>query len=394
MNGESQAYWFKHATVVTENGTLENGSVLVQDGVIAGVYPAGEGSAPAHAIHINASGSYLLPGFVDVHVHGGYGADFMDASADSLETITRFHSTQGTTSIVATTMTTPREALSDVLASVAAYRQTAMPYAQVVGVHLEGPFINPGKVGAQNPKFVVLPQIDWMTQWAAQYPGLIKILSLAPEREGALDMIAWCAANGIVASAAHTDATCADMEAAAAAGLSHSVHMYNAMRPLHHREPGTVGAILTTDSISAEIIADGIHVHPVGIKLLTAMKRDDNLLLITDAIAAAGLKDGDYQLGGLDVIVKDGVCRLKDGDSLAGSTLTMIRGFRYLVQEVGCTVEQASRYGSYNPAKLLGLSQQIGSIAEGKQADLLLVSRDELELQQVFVQGRLVHKHD
>jgi N-acetylglucosamine-6-phosphate deacetylase len=323
-------------------------------------------------------------------VHGGYGADFMDAKASSLETITRFHSTQGTTSIVATSMTGPRDALSEVLASVDAYRKSDMPYAQVVGVHLEGPFINPNKVGAQNPKYVVLPQVEWMKAWYEQYPGLVKILSLAPEREGALETIAWCRDHGIVASAAHTESNYADIEAAVSAGLSHSVHMYNAMKPLHHREPGTVGAILTTEAVSAEIIADGVHVHPVCIKLLAAMKQNDNLLLITDAISAAGLDDGDYQLGGQDVVVKDGVCRLKDGDSLAGSTLTMIRGFRYLVEEVGCTIEQASRYASYNPAKLLGLTETIGSIAEGKNADLLIVSK-QLELERVFIQGRQVH---
>lgn len=386
----AQERWIIGADVVTEQGIIKQGVVQIIGTTIAGIYQHGEKTPPAGADVVDAQGSWLLPGFIDVHVHGGYGADFMDAKVSSLETITRFHSSMGTTSIMATTMTASREAISDVLDSVHSYRSSAMPYAQVVGVHLEGPFINPSKVGAQNPKYVVLPQIEWMQAWHEQYPGLVKILSLAPEREGALEMIAWCREHGIAASAAHTDSTFEDIEAAVRHGLNHSVHMYNAMKPLHHREPGTVGAILTTEAISTEIIADGIHVHPACIKLLAAMKQKQNLLLITDAISAAGLDDGSYQLGGLDVIVKDGVARLKDGDSLAGSTLTMIRGFRYLVEEVGLSIEDVSRYASGNPAKVLGISDKTGSISVGKHADLLIVS-PSLELQQVYIQGRQVH---
>jgi N-acetylglucosamine-6-phosphate deacetylase len=385
-----QELWIMNANIVTERGIITNGSIQVKGATISAIHKHGEAHAPANASIIDAGGNWLLPGFIDVHVHGGYGADFMDAKASSIETITRFHSSMGTTSIVATSMTAPREALDDVLASVDAYRNEPMPYSQVVGVHLEGPFLNPSKIGAQNPEYVVLPQISWMKAWQEQYPGLVKTLSLAPEREGALEMIAWCRDNGIVTAAAHTDATYDEIEAAAKHGLSHSVHMFNAMKPLHHREPGTVGAILTMDEVSAEIIADGVHVHPAGIKLLAAMKQKQNLLLITDAMSAAGLEDGIYQLGGQDVLVKGGVARLKDGDSLAGSTLTMIRGFQYLVEQVGLSVEQVSQLASGNPAKLLGISDTVGTIAEGKHADLLIVT-PELELERVFIQGRQIH---
>ncbi|WP_442601494.1 N-acetylglucosamine-6-phosphate deacetylase [Paenibacillus sp. KN14-4R] len=388
----NREWWIINANVVLEEEVLKGGAVKIVGERIAGVYRKGDAAiaSSSQENRIDANGSWLLPGFIDVHVHGGYGADFMDAKAESLDTITRFHSSQGTTSIVATSMTAPREAISDVLASVHAYRQNEMPYAQVVGVHLEGPFINPNKVGAQNPEFVVLPQIEWMEAWHEQYPGLVKILSLAPEREGALEMITWLRDHGIVASAAHTEANYEEIEAARLHGLSHSVHMYNAMSPLHHREPGTVGAILTMNDISAEIIADGIHVHPACTRLLAAMKQQDNLLMITDAMSAAGLDDGIYQLGGQDVLVKGGVARLKEGDSLAGSTLTTIRGFRHLVEDVGLTVPEASRRASGNPAKLLRLNDTIGSIRGGKLADLLLVSED-LELQQVIIKGNKVH---
>lgn len=384
----AQDFWIINANIVTEQGIVQNGSIHVVGATIASIQKQGS-TAPANAQIVDANGGWLLPGFIDVHVHGGYGADFMDAKESSLDTITKFHSSTGTTSIVATSMTAPRHALDDVLESVDAYRKKDMPYAQVVGVHLEGPFLNPTKIGAQNPDYVVLPQVEWMQVWNDKYPGLIKTLSLAPERDGALEMIAWCHEHGIVTAAAHTDATYDEINAAVKNGLSHSVHMFNAMRPIHHREPGTVGAILTTDEVSAEIIADGVHVHPACIKLLAGMKQKQNLLLITDAMSAAGLQDGLYQLGGQDVVVRDSVARLKEGDSLAGSTLTMIRGFRYLVEEVGFSVEQVSELASGNPAKLLGLSDTIGSIAEGKHADLLIVSRD-LELEQVFIQGRQI----
>lgn len=174
-------------------------------------------------------------------------------------------------------------------------------------------------------------------------------------------------------------------------GLNHSVHMFNAMTPLHHRKPGTAGTILSTPGISAEIIADGIHVHPAAIRLLASVKTGSNLMLITDAMSAAGLGDGEYMLGDLPVVVKDRVCTLKDSEgTLAGSTLTMIRGFRYLVQEVGLSVERASELASGNPAKLIRIDHLTGAVETGKQADLLLVSGD-LELQRVWVKGRLLN---
>ncbi|MCR8643689.1 N-acetylglucosamine-6-phosphate deacetylase [Paenibacillus sp. N1-5-1-14] len=387
----NQTYWIINANVVLEQEVLKGGALKVVGDKIDAVYHQGDAAIPSSKENcIDANGSWLLPGFIDIHVHGGFGCDFMDAKEESIETIARFHSTHGTTAIVATSMTALHDDISSVLDSVHSYQQNEMPYAQVVGVHLEGPFINPNKVGAQNPAFVSLPRVDWMQEWNEQYPGLIKILSLAPEREGALELIAWLRDNGIVASAAHTDANYEQMEAARLHGLSHSVHMYNAMSPLHHREPGTVGAILTMNDVSAEIIADGIHVHPVCTRLLVAMKQQDNLVMITDAMSATGLEDGIYQLGGQDVLVKGGVARLKVGDSLAGSTLTTIRGFRHLVQDIGLTVPEASRRASLNPAKVLRLNDTIGSIRGGKQADLLLVSED-LELQQVIIKGKQIH---
>ena len=223
-----------------------------------------------------------------------------------------------------------------------------------------------------------------------EYPGLIRQVTLAPEREGALEVIAWLRQQRITAALGHTDATYEEVERAVEAGLHHAVHTYNAMTPLHHRNPGAAGAVLSDPRISAEVIADGIHVHPAAISILAQLKQSaDQLVLITDAMSAAGLEDGEYKIGDLPVIVKEGVARLKDGGALAGSTLTMIRGFRYLVQDVGMSLNAASRAASLTPARLLGIDHRTGSLAAGKQADIVLLNQ-ELGVEGVWVKGRLI----
>ncbi|NWL88850.1 MULTISPECIES: N-acetylglucosamine-6-phosphate deacetylase [unclassified Paenibacillus] len=375
--------------IVTPKGIIEDGAVTVENGIIT--YVGSTSGTPLDAAQletIDAAGKYILPGFIDVHVHGGMLEDFSKPSKAGIDAITKLHASQGTTTMLATTMTMPKEVLDEVLAEVQNYMEKDMPYAQLGGVHLEGPFISPKWPGAQNPAHIVPPNKDWIEQWEEQYPGLIKQVTFAPEREGSHELIRFLRKKGIAAAAGHTDATYEDIMSAQAVGLNHSVHMFNAMTPLHHRKPGTAGAILSTPAISAEIIADGIHVHKAAIKLLASVKTDHNLLLITDAMSAAGLGNGDYMLGDLPVVVKDNVCTLKESEgTLAGSTLTMIRGFRYLVLEVGLSIERASEAASGNPARLLRMDHITGTIETGKQADLLLVDHD-LELQQIWIKGR------
>ncbi|CAM4508757.1 N-acetylglucosamine-6-phosphate deacetylase [Paenibacillus xylanexedens] len=332
----------------------------------------------------------IVPGFIDIHVHGGNGEDFMDASPEVLDKISSFHSTQGTTAMLATSMTAPKERLDSVLAEVDRYRSGEMPYAQLEGVHLEGPFFSPKWPGAQNPEHIILPDVSWLEAWEKQHPGLIRQVTLAPEREGALEVISWLREQRITAALGHTDATYEEVERAVEAGLHHAVHTFNAMTPLHHRLPGAAGAVLSDPRISAEVIADGIHVHPAAISILAQLKQhDDQLVLITDAMSAAGLDDGEYKIGDLPVIVKHGEARLKDGGALAGSTLTMIRGFRYLVQEVGLSLNAASRAASLTPARLLGIDHRTGSLAQGKQADIVLLNA-ELDIEGVWVKGRRI----
>ncbi|QOT08078.1 N-acetylglucosamine-6-phosphate deacetylase [Paenibacillus sp. JNUCC32] len=383
-----------YGQVLTPDGFCADGVLAIKGEDIA--YAGDVSGLPAElkqaaAEVINQPGGYIIPGFIDIHVHGGNGEDFMDASKDVLDKITSFHSSQGTTSMLATTMTAPKAAIDHVLREVNEYRSQGMPYTKLVGAHLEGPFISPKWPGAQNPEHIVHANIDWLEEWVSTYPDLIRQVTLAPEREGALEAISWLSSHGIVAALGHTDATYEEVEAAVEAGLSHGVHTFNAMTGLHHRKPGVVGAMLGDDRLSCEIIADGIHVHPAAIRILARMKQDDNLILITDAMSATGMADGEYTIGDLPVVVENGIATLKSNrDSLAGSTLTMIKGFQLLVREVGLSIEQASRVGSLNPARKIGIDDCTGSLESGKLADVLVLSSD-LELQGVWIQG--VRKH-
>lgn len=419
---------FVNARIVTPQGVIENGICEAIDGWIVLVSPSdgedgedasgaqpgreneaatesgGTSSKEADAGNknvsnaaeagnvrvIDANGGWLLPGFVDVHVHGGMGEDFMDAAnPGALDTIAKFHGANGTTSMLATTMTATHDMIDGVLEAVWAYRlKGEMPGACIEGVHLEGPFISPKWPGAQNPEHISLPRTDWLEDWEARFPGLIRQLTLAPEREGALETIAWLRANGITAALGHTDASYEEVLAAVESGLNHAVHTFNAMTPLHHRKPGTAGAVLGCDGIVAEVIADGIHVHPGAVKLLAKVKTDGNLVLVTDAMSAAGLGDGDYFLGDLPVVVKDGVA-LTQGGALAGSRLTMAEGFRFLIEQVGLSVERASDAASGAPARQAGISETTGSIAPGKRADFVLMDA-ALELRGVWAEGRKI----
>lgn len=377
--------------IVLLDQVLEDGWILIQNGLIA-AYGSSQDAIPEWSQSVEQqsfNGFYVAPGFIDIHVHGGANFDFMNATEESLDAITRFHMRNGTTAMLATTVTASREQLTDVLSGVAAYKRKPMPYAQIIGVHLEGPFVNPIWKGAQNDSFMINPQIKWLEDWIENFPELVKIQTIAPELEGAIPYISLLHKNGIVAACGHTDASFDDVQHALTAGLSHAVHAFNAMRPLHHREPGVVGAVMFNSNITAEIIADGQHVHPAAIRILIQVKGVDRVVLITDAMAATGMPDGEYELGDLPVIVHNEIARLKEGGSLAGSTLTMIKGFQYLIHEVGLSIIEASRMASLNPAKVIGISDRYGSIEVGKRADLLLLD-GELQIQSVLIEGEFV----
>ena len=390
MDEFTSKWRINHVKIVVDEVVLE-GALTIENGLITEIIEGSEGYDGSDIRTIDGAGGWLLPGFIDMHVHGGYGADFMEANEEAYDTILKFHASKGTTRMLATTVTASHNAIDSVLHAAAAYMMHPMPYAALAGVHLEGPFISELWPGAQNPSLISPPRLDWLQEWNRQYPGVIKQLTFAPEKEGSLALSSWLAEQGIVAACGHTDANYADIIAAADAGLSQAVHTYNAMRGLHHREPGTLGAVLTDERIYAELIADGHHVHPAAIRLLAAAKSTAKMILITDAMAAAGLGDGQYDLGGLTVDVQGGVAKLREGGNLAGSTLTMIDAFRFMLANTSLTVPQVSLLASANPAKQLGLLQQTGTIAAGKLADLIWTDKTFTTVNSTWVNGQQVY---
>lgn len=378
------------ANVVTPNGVQYNRVVRVENGMISFI-GTWEKLTPFqqeawNKNRVDVQSGWLLPGFIDLHIHGGDGADFMDASAECYDKITKFHMEHGTTAMLATSTTQSHQVLDHVMSTVDTYMKQGMNYAQLIGMHLEGPFVNPKYKGAQNEIYMIDPQIDWFEDWHARFPGLMKQVSLAPERNNATKAIQWLRAHQVNAAAAHTAATYDQITAAASVGLNQAVHTFNAMTPIHHREPGVVGAVLTDDRITAEIIPDGIHVHPACMKMLIRMKALGKLVVITDAISAAGMPDGQYHLGDIAITVKDGICRLTDGGALAGSTLTMIQAVKNMLQFTELPLYAISRLASLNPAQQIGIDGFTGSIEVGKQADLVWTDAD-LNIQRVWVKG-------
>lgn len=329
--------------------------------------------------------NWILPGFVDIHVHGGGGADVMDGELESIRTLCRHHLLHGTTSIAPTTMTASREAIEKSLETVMEFKQLDDLGGMVLGVHLEGPFISSRWPGAQNPEFISKARVDWLETWVHRFPGLICQLTLAPELQGAEETVKLAVRHGIMAACGHTNATYEQMTDAISWGVSHGVHCCNAMSPFHHRNPGVVGAVLLHDELTTEMIIDGHHLHPAAAKLICKNKQD-TVCLVTDAMRASGMEDGVYHFSGLKVHVAQGAARIDNG-SLAGSTLTMDLALRNVVQTLGIPLHQAVRHAAEIPARIIGATAK-GTIAHGKDADLVIIGRDDWEVKNVMLGGR------
>lgn len=377
--------WFKGALVLPDR-VAENGLLRVEQGKITGLWDLEREHAPKPDPGQTETAAYIAPGFIDLHVHGGGGADFMDGDPEAVATITSTHARYGTTGLLATTLTAPEEAI---IKAIRAAKAAPRRGARVLGFHVEGPFVNVKMKGAQDGRYVRPASVAEVDRWLAEgEPDHRWHVTLAPEIEGAMETIRHLAGKGAVVSAGHTDCTYAQLKAAGEAGLCHATHLYNAMRGLHHREPGTVGGALTLPEQTVELIADGIHVHPASLAVAVGARGADKVLLVTDAMRAAGMPDGEYLLGELKAFVQNGEARLEDG-TLAGSVLTMDGAVRNMARLAGVPLHEAVAMASLNPARRHGLQGRKGALAPGLDADLVLLDVN-LEVQATLAEGEIV----
>lgn len=381
--------WLEGAVVLPDR-VLENGLVAVDGAHVVGLWDLADSPRPLeqNARHTTkVEKGYIAPGFIDIHCHGAGGADFMDGDPEAAAVITETHARSGTTGLLATTLTASE---ADIIRAIRAVKAAPRRGARVLGFHIEGPFINPKMKGAQDERYIraaELPELDRIL--AEGEPGDAWHFTMAPEIPGHHDLIRALVKRGAVISAGHTECTAAQLEAAAEAGVSHVTHLYNAMRGLHHREPGTVGAAMTLPGMTVELIADGIHVHPAAMKVAVATRSAGQVLLVTDAMRATGMPDGQYTLGVLEAIVKDGAVRLAADGALAGSILTMAGAVRNMVNLVGVGLPEAVAMASLNPARKHGFDRRKGRVAPGMDADLVLLDQ-HLQVLETIVEGTTV----
>jgi N-acetylglucosamine-6-phosphate deacetylase len=379
-----------NARLFTPNHAGLTGWLLVENGRIRSL---GVGNVPhfsedAAIQLLDAQGHNLLPGFIDLHVHGAMGHEVMDASPTGLGEMSRFYASHGVTSFLATTWTADHPSIIKALELVEEMQGRIDGGATLLGVHLEGPYLNPTRCGAQDVNLIrraakaeALEILD---------SGVIRLLALAPEFDENLWLIDECVQRGITVSAAHTTANYSQMQRATEHGITHLTHSFNAMEGLGHRELGTIGAAMSLPQISCELIADNIHVHPAAQKILVDVKTPAGVILVTDAIRAAGMPDGDYRLDDRSVHIENGAVRLPNG-TLAGSVLTMERALQNVCSATGRSLAEMWITSSLNAARAIGLSSSKGSLEVGKDADLVLLD-ESFQVQLTVVQGDIVFK--
>lgn len=377
--------------IITPLKIIENGIIIVNDGVIE--YVGEEGKGDLASYNNVYKGEYIVPGFIDIHCHGGNGHDAMDSTYEALKGISKFKAKNGCTGFLATTVTSSIKNIVKALKNITEYsKQSPEEGAEILGVHLEGPFINATQKGAQREDLIIPLSVEVMEKFIKESSGLIKIVTYAPELDTDFEFTSFLNNKGIIPSVGHSFADYETIISAIKFGLKSSSHIFNQMKGIHHREPGTVGAILTRKNLFAEIIADCVHVHSAIVNLLVTAKGVDKIILITDAMRAAGLQDGIYDLGGLKVIVKNSEARLESGN-LAGSTLIMSKAVKNMVEKMSISIEKSIRMASLNPAQLLGLDKDRGSLTTGKRADIAVLD-DNFEVIYTIKKGKVIYSKD
>lgn len=381
-------YIFFGMRILQEKRWLDNHAVVIEHDKIKAIIAADmiKHHMPAE-VHEFPADCLLVPGFIDMHIHGTGGYDVMDGSVDALQHISKFLAEDGVTGFLATTMTASQQQIEAALAVIPAAMQKVQG-AAILGVHLEGPFISKEKMGAQNGKFAIHPDIELFKSWQKIAENNIRLVTLAPELDDAIAFIQALRIMDVIPAIGHTNATYDQTMAAIAAGSTYATHLFNAMRPLHQREPGTVGALLLAHEVTGELIADGEHLHPAIYQLAYKIKNKDGLLLVTDAMRAKCMDDGCYDLGGQNVHVKNNKAALSDG-TLAGSVLSIPEAIKNIMKYTGCALEDAIHMASYNPAAKLKLATKKGSVDVGKDADLVVLSAN-LHVKLTMCGGKIV----
>lgn len=368
-----QSYILTGAKIYGDNG-FSHKDIIIKNGVIQDVCDkAKESGYNLPSIKLNQD-DFVIPGFIDIHIHGSQGADVMDANIDALDTISKSIYSHGVTSYLATTMTASNEDILKSMHAIAKY--TAIQHSQkakIVGIHLEGPFISAGKIGAQNPNYLQGADIEKLASWHNKSNKLIKKITIAPELNSADKIIKYCNSQNIISSIGHTNCTMAQALNAIDNGCSHATHLFNAMSPIEHRSPGASTALLLSKNILAELIVDGVHLHPDIVRFTHEIKGSNNIALVTDAMSAQGAGEGLFDLGGQKVIVKNGEARLENG-VLAGSVLTMNKALENMLKFTNCSFHQAVKMTSTNQAKSLGLKK--GQIKQGYDAEFVVLDKN------------------
>lgn len=373
----------------TPTTEIEYPMLVVEDGRIAELSSRTGTTAYLSARLVDFGESTIVPGFLDIHIHGGAGLDLMRASASELPTLGRFLTKHGVTGYFPTTVAAPLDSTYASLDRLADAIEATLTgdhvQARPLGIHLEGPFLSHKRRGVHPPEYLAEPTVATFDRLWQAARGYVRMMTIAPEIPGAMEVIAEAARRNVLVSIGHSDADLPTAREGIKAGARHATHTFNAMRPLDHREPGIIGEVLSDDGITADLIADGIHVAPPVVKLFLQSKGIERAVLITDAISATGMPDGHYQLGPIEVDVKDGKCT--SNGSLAGSVLTMDRAVRNVTQFSGWSLRDAVRAATLNPARAAGLDVNYGSLTTGASADFVVMN-DAGEVQKTIVAGR------
>lgn len=389
----------KNVKVYTEDWRFEEGEIVIRDGIFERVNfktdkEEAEGNGEnvpdvAEDVIVDGEGCFAIPGLIDLHFHGCMGDDFCDGTKEAIERIAAYEASIGVTAIAPATMTLPVEELVDILKVAAEYKKEATKGADLIGINMEGPFISPAKKGAQDERNIIPCDAEVCRRFLDASEGLVKFVGIAPEEsEKSIEFIEQMK-DKVNISLAHTNADYDTAKAAFDAGANHAVHLYNAMPAFTHRAPGVVGAVADCEHVMAEIICDGVHIHPAAVRATFRMMGEERMILISDSMRATGMPDGQYTLGGLDVNVVGNRATLVSDGALAGSATNLMDCMRTAVKKMGIPFETAVACATMNPAKSLGEYENYGSITEGKKADVVLLD-DELNLKMVIKDGEVL----